>query len=150
MVKSSQQFLGIFSPKIVTAGFKGLSFRAVGVFKSHARRPLLESSSQTSSRGRPTFSESVAREAAGGENMGFMKSPLGHTVIREMLPRICVAAQLSRRYTNHCMRATSVTMLKKDGFDDCLVCGLTGHKNTKSIKSYYQPSEEDRESGCCA
>ena len=71
-----------------------------------------------------------------------MKSPLGHTVICEMLPRGCVAAQLSRRYTNHCMRATSVTMLKKAGFDYRLVCGLTGHKNTISIQKYCQPFED--------
>ena len=76
-----------------------------------------------------------------------MKSPLGHTVIRKMLPGICVAAQLSWRYTinvNHCMRAANVTMLKKSGLDDRLVCGLTKPKNVESIESHCQPYEEDR------
>ena len=42
----------------------------------------------------------------------FMKAPLGHTVLGDMLPRINEAARLSRRYTNHCLRATSVGILK--------------------------------------
>ena len=60
----------------------------------------------------------------------FMKAPLGHTVLGDMLPRISEAARLSRRYANHCLRATSVGILKDS--DDRAVCRLTGHKTRKA------------------
>ena len=88
----------------------------------------------------------------------FMKAPLGHTVLGDMLPRISEAARLSRRYlrerraaslirgnmspryTNHCLRATSVGILKDSGFDYRAVCRLTGHKNPQSLESYCRSS----------
>ena len=75
----------------------------------------------------------------------FMKAPLGHTVLGDMLPRISEAARLSRRYTNHCLRATSVSILKDSGFDDRAVCRLTGHKNPQSLESYCRSSENEKQ-----
>lgn len=75
----------------------------------------------------------------------FMKASLGHTVLGDMLPRISEAALLSRRYTNHCLRATSVCILKDSGFDDRAVCRLTGHKNPQSLESYCRSSENEKQ-----
>ena len=71
----------------------------------------------------------------------FMKSPLGRVIIQDMMPRLSVHANLSMRYTNHCVRATSVVLLKKAGFDDREVCFITGHANPKSLNSYSRPDE---------
>ena len=60
-----------------------------------------------------------------------------------MLPRISKAAQLSKRYKNHCVRATSIVLLKKAGFDDRAVCNITGHKSVQSLDSYCDPSERE-------
>ena len=82
-----------------------------------------------------------------------MKAPLGHTVLGDMLPRISEAARLSRRYTqytNHCLRATSVGILKDSGFDDRAVCRLTGHKNSQSLESYCRSSENEKQALACA
>ena len=76
----------------------------------------------------------------------FMRSPLGHTIIRDMLPRLCKAASVERRYTNHCMRATSIYALKKAGFEDRVMCELTRHKNPKSLESYCRATEEEKRS----
>ena len=43
---------------------------------------------------------------------------------------------------NHCVRATSVVLLKKAGFEDREVCFIIGHSNPKSLSSYFQPDEE--------
>ena len=59
-----------------------------------------------------------------------------------MMPRISMHADLSVRYTDHCVRATSVVLLKKAGFEDREVCFITGHSNPKSLSSYSQPDEE--------
>ena len=78
----------------------------------------------------------------------FAKMPLGHGVVGNMLPRISSAAQLSKRYTNHCVcvRATSIVLLKSAGFDDRSICYLTGHKNTQSLNSNCGPTEEEMRS----
>ena len=73
----------------------------------------------------------------------FSKMPLGHVVIGDMLPRISKAAQLSKHYTNHCVRATSIVLIKKAGFDDRAVCNIPGHKNVQSLDSYCCPSERE-------
>ena len=74
-----------------------------------------------------------------------MKAPLGHTVLGDMLPRISEAARISRRYANHCLRATSVGILKDSGFDDRAVFRLTGHKNPQSLESYCRSSENEKQ-----
>ena len=75
------------------------------------------------------FQRALQGPQADTKETWFMRCPLGHTVLREMLVRISKAADLSQRYTNHCLRATSITILKTTGFDDRAVCQLTGHKN---------------------
>ena len=63
--------------------------------------------------------------------------------MRDMLPRISSAAVLSRLYTNHCLRVTVVTKLKKSGLEDRTICRVTGQKNAQSLESYEQSSEKD-------
>ena len=75
----------------------------------------------------------------------FMKAPLDPTVLGDMLGRISEAARLSRRYTNRCLRATSIGFLKDSGFDDRAVCRLTGHKNPQSLESYCRSSENEKQ-----
>ena len=72
----------------------------------------------------------------------FAKMPLGKVVVQDMMPRISMQADLSVRYTNHCVRATSVVLLKKAGFEHREVCFITSHSNPKSLSSYSQPDEE--------
>ena len=68
----------------------------------------------------------------------FMKAPLGH-ILGKMMSRITEKARLSNIYTNHCSRATSITLLKKAGFSDLAVCAVSGHKNVANLSSYCRP-----------
>ena len=52
------------------------------------------------------------------KEVGFTKMRFRHVAIEDMLPRISKAYQLSRRYTNHCVRATSVVVLERALFDN--------------------------------
>ena len=49
-----------------------------------------------------------------------------------MLSRIFKAAQLSKRYTKYCVRATSIVLLKKAGFDDRAVCNILATRMSKA------------------
>ena len=74
----------------------------------------------------------------------FMKSPLGHNLLGQMMSRISESATLSKRYTNHCLRATCVTSLIKSCFPVHQVCEVTGHKNAAGLASYSRADAEDR------
>ena len=56
-----------------------------------------------------------------------------------MLQRISERSGLSRKYTNHCVRATTVTLLKERGIEDRKVCLVTGHKAERSLQHYDKP-----------
>ena len=77
------------------------------------------------------------------DQVWFMKSPLGHNLLGKMMARISEKSGCSMIYTNHCLRATSITILKKSGFSDIVVCSVSGHKNVASLKSYCRPHGED-------
>ena len=74
----------------------------------------------------------------------FIKAPLGHNLIGQMMARISEAASLSKRYTNHCLRATCITTLLKAGFNTQQVCEVSGHKNVASLQSYSRADAADR------
>ena len=49
---------------------------------------------------------------------------------------MCKKAGLAQVYTPYCIRATSVTVLKAAGLENCRVKSVTGHASDKSIESY--------------
>ena len=49
---------------------------------------------------------------------------------------MCKKAGLAQVNTPHCIRATSVTVLKAAGLETCRVKSVTGHASDKSIESY--------------
>ena len=61
---------------------------------------------------------------------------MGHNTLSDMIPQLSVRANLSKRYTNHCVRASVITDLKDAGYANHEVCAITGHKNEGSIESY--------------
>lgn len=73
-----------------------------------------------------------------GESDGcwFMRSPLSHNLLDSMMKSLSDAACLSRAYTNHCLRATSIVHTKRNGAEDRKICAVTGHKNIASLASY--------------
>ena len=60
---------------------------------------------------------------------------LGHNQVKDMIPNLSVRANLSKRYTNHCLQATVVMTLKDAGFSNHEVCAITGHQNQASIEN---------------
>ena len=52
--------------------------------------------------------------------------------------KISKAAGLSRIYSNHCIRATAVTVLSNSGVDANDIICVSGHKNVQSLLPYQQ------------
>ena len=53
-----------------------------------------------------------------------------------MMKAMSTEAGLSKVYTNHSIRATAIVALNKAGVQDRIICSLSGHRNTQSLKSY--------------
>ena len=80
----------------------------------------------------------------------FMKAPLGHNLLSSMMKRISVSAGLLRSYSNHCLRATSITLLQKAGFSDRMICSVSGHKNPSSLAAYNRPGKDEEKTMAAA
>ena len=73
----------------------------------------------------------------------FMCSPLSHNILSGMMVRLSEAAHLSKAYTNHCLRVTSVTLMKKAGLEDRKIMAESGHKCITSLQAYDRPTSHD-------
>lgn len=60
------------------------------------------------------------------------------------LSTISEKAGLKKRYTNHCLRVTTVTVLKEQGYSNEEVASVTGHKNVASVQKYSRNRTDKR------
>ena len=75
----------------------------------------------------------------------YENSPVGFNTLAKMMSIISDAADLSIRYTNHSIRATTVTMLRQANVDPTDIIGVTGHRNVQSLTHFCQgPGAETR------
>ena len=61
---------------------------------------------------------------------------LGVNTLANMMKNISLDAKLSQVYTNHCIRATSVTILDDCGIEARHIMTVSGHRSESSIRSY--------------
>jgi hypothetical protein len=62
------------------------------------------------------------------EQVWYCCSPLGINTLNGMMPRISRQAGLSNIYTNHSIRATSITIMDEAGMEARHIMRITGHK----------------------
>lgn len=70
------------------------------------------------------------------QDLWYKNSPVGERTLGLMMATISNIAGLSRRYTNHSLRATCITILDQRGFSAKDICNISGHSNESSIRSY--------------
>ena len=70
------------------------------------------------------------------DGVWFCNAPMGKHKLENLLTVMCRKAGLAHVYTPHCIRATSVTVLKATGLENCRVKSVTGHASDESIESY--------------
>ena len=76
------------------------------------------------------------------ENVRYAAQPVVKNKLAGMMGRISSDANLSKMYTNHCIRATIATGLKRKGLYLLSIMSVTGHRNAKSLDSYIQAPDE--------
>ena len=70
------------------------------------------------------------------EDVWYCNAPLGKNKLENILCEMSKRAGLATIYTSHCLRATSVTILKASGLENARVKSVTGHKSDSAVESY--------------
>ncbi|CAC5396018.1 KCTD1_15 [Mytilus coruscus] len=74
--------------------------------------------------------------------MWYTSRPVGERLLNYMMVDISKSAGPSLVYTNHCVRATTVTVLVQSGVPKTDIMKITGNKSQTSLEPYYQDSSE--------
>ena len=69
---------------------------------------------------------------------------LGKNTIANMMKQISQKAGLSSQYTNHCIRATTSTVLAHANVDHNDIISITGHKDPKSLLPYIKSCSNEK------
>ena len=70
------------------------------------------------------------------KDIWYDNAPLDHNKIGDLVKQMSVDAALSKSYTNHCIRATTSTILHQAGPEAARITAVTGHKSAESLKHY--------------
>ena len=74
----------------------------------------------------------------------FENKPMGVNTLHNMMRELSVSAGLSAMYTNHCLRATCVTVLHHQGYKGREICSVTGHRQESSLNPYVEYTPIDK------
>jgi hypothetical protein len=84
----------------------------------------------------PVFYQLPKKSVTESDAIWYTRKLLGHNTLNQMMKHISTDLSLSRKYTNHCVRATTVTVLSHAGVEAREIIKITGHRNTTSLTSY--------------
>ena len=70
------------------------------------------------------------------DRIWYCNAPVGAKTLGNMLPTLSTKYQLSRRYTNHSLRVTSMQVMEDGNVKDRHIQRVSGHKSRDSISNY--------------
>lgn len=70
------------------------------------------------------------------DEVWYCNSPVGKSTLENMMKNMSTSAGIAPHLTNHCVRATSVTVLSDHNIEARHIKTVTGHKSDNSIESY--------------
>ena len=73
---------------------------------------------------------------------GMRSRLLEKNTLGEKVKNLSTEAGLSRTYTNHCLRATSITVLDRSGLEARHIMSVSGHQSETSIRRYASHLDE--------
>jgi len=71
------------------------------------------------------------------------KQTVGKNTVDNLMSTLSETLDLSKRYTNHSLRVTHITVLKENGFTNAEIAANTGHKNPESVDKYNRKRRDD-------
>ena len=79
------------------------------------------------------------------EKIWYTKKVIGFNLLGNFMKKISTRLQLSKKYTNHSIRATVVTLLTANGIEARQIMRVTGHKCESSLRSYDAADNSDQQ-----
>ena len=74
----------------------------------------------------------------------FDKASLGKNTLGDKMKNLSKQLNLSKLYTNHSLRATTITLLDNKGFKARHIMSISGHKTESSIRSYSRTDDTQK------
>lgn len=84
------------------------------------------------------------RTVSSDDVVWYDNAPVGRNTLNSLMKKISITANLSKKYTNHCVRATCITNLDQNGVDTRHIMSISGHKSETAIRSYSSRLCEER------
>ena len=66
----------------------------------------------------------------------YVRCPIGKNSIANFMKVISEKAGLSRKYTNHCLRVTAISVVRRNGINDSDIRSVFRHKTTDGTRPY--------------
>ena len=109
----------------------------VKIFKEYlARRPPEMASADS-----PLYLASIVKPSS---HIWFKKQPLGKNSLGSFMKSMSEAAGLSGKHTNHSVRRTMISTLRKENVEPLNIIALAGQRNLKSLDSYSSTSTKQQ------
>lgn len=70
-------------------------------------------------------------------------SVIGKNKIDSLMSYLSAKLHLTKRYTNHCIRVTGITVCKEQGKTNEEIAAISGHKNANSIQRYVRKRRDE-------
>ncbi|XP_069086047.1 uncharacterized protein [Pleurodeles waltl] len=86
----------------------------------------------------------LSAHQAAREKVWYTVRPLGKNALGNFMKNLSVQACLSKMYTNHCIRTTTVQLLSDAGLETREIMAVTGHRCASSVKNYWKANEKQR------
>lgn len=145
-----------FMSKNHSGGLKGTSFSTIGCIEDDAQiatiKTYLERLNPNCDRlfQRANLRKTGMSSTSSSSSVWYMNMPLSHNLLSVMMRKLSAAADLSQTYTNHCLRATSICLMKRAGLEDRKIMAVSGHKNVQSLEAYDRPTLADGSAAAAA
>ena len=82
------------------------------------------------------FFQYPKRKWSPSNSIWYENRPLGIQKLGTMMKEMSEAAGLSKKYTNHSVRATAITLWSNAGLSNRHIMAISGHQNEQSLRSY--------------
>lgn len=79
------------------------------------------------------------------ENLWYDNMAVGKNTLGKIMAKVSEEAKLSKRYTNHCIRATCITNLDENGIETRHIMEISGNKSESSVRSYTKRLGENKQ-----
>ncbi len=81
----------------------------------------------------------------GNTRIWYTKGQVGKNTLATFMSRMSKKAGLSHIYTNHSIRVTGITILKRAGYTDKQVMAVSGHRSVQSLAIYQKVNTEEKQ-----